>query len=537
MATKTSVIGPLFMQKIYFENFKIFKEEVKIDLAPITLFTGKNSAGKSTIIKGLLLLSDFMNGDTQLTINLNSKNSIKHRLNVWGNVKNWFSENQSVSFGYTQNDLNFYFSFSAANDESGALLNLFVIEAPEIKDQLIIKRRSEFILDLSVSQRFLNYLTGKQLRNSGDHDYETQIAELKKNLQNIRKKKDKATQQELISLITDEKSTERQLSIFQEHQKKTELVKTESEIIYNPEIDVEDDETFTSYQLPNIIRSALHRYMTEDSKKGGKHEMESRKQMDLIAFRFADAFNYRSQFAVYHLSPGRIKQARLYYLYEGNSEFHDLINWYGKHAIRAGEEHRFLLFWMRELGIGEDLKVKTIEGEAATVKIKLVGGDQYVDLADLGYGAGQVLSILLAIMKIQSDFEDLDLRSRHLRRNTILMIEEAESNLHPLLQSKLAEMFYEAFILFKIQFVLETHSEYLIRKFQVLIASRSKIAEKTVIPEDILIYYVDSVEHKNVINKITILDDGSLSDRFGEGFFDEADKQAMELFRAQNSKN
>jgi predicted ATPase len=524
------------MQQLLFENFKIFNEQVQIDLAPITLFTGKNSAGKSTIIKGLLLLSDFMNADVQLTINLNSRNSIKHRLNVWENVKNWYSQSQTVSFGYSQNDLNFYFSFSAASDESGALLDLFVMEAPEINDYLALKRRSEFILDLTVSQSFLNYLIGKRLRNSADHDYESQIAVLKKNLQSIRKKKDKASQQELIGLITDEKSTEKQLTIFQEHQKKSEVTKNEREIIYNPQIDVED-ETFTSYQLPNIIRSALRRYMVEDSKKGGKHEMESRKQMDLISFRFADAFKFRSQFAVYHLSPGRIKQARLYYLYEGNSEFHDLINWYGKHAIRAGEEHRFLLYWMKELGIGEDLKVKTIEGEAATVKIELVGSGQYVDLADLGYGAGQVLSILLAIVKVQSDFEDLDLRSSHLKRNTILMIEEAESNLHPLLQSKLAEMFYEASKLFKIQFILETHSEYLIRKFQVLIASQAKIAEKSVVSEDILIYYVDSVENKNVINKITILEDGSLSDRFGEGFFDEADKQAMELFKAQNSKN
>jgi len=525
------------MQKIFFENFKIFKEQVQIELAPITLFTGKNSAGKSTIIKGLLLLSDFMNADAQLSLSLNSKNSIRHRLNVWENVKNWFSQNQTVSFGYTQNDLNFYFSFSAASDQSGALLDLFVVEAPEIEDYLTLKRRSEIILDLAVSQRFLNYLTGKRTRSSGDRDYEAQIAALKRNLQSIRKKKDQASQQELIGLITDEKSAEKQLSIFQEHQKQTELKKSEGEIVYKPEINVEDDDTFTSYQLPNVIRAALRRYMVEDSKKGGRHEMESRRQMDLIAFRFADAFNYRSQFAVYHLSPGRIKQARLYYLYEGNSEFHDLINWYGKHAIRAGEEHRFLLHWMKELGIGEDLKVKTIEGEAATVKIKLLVSEQYVDLADLGYGAGQVLSILLAIVKVQSDFEDLDLRSRHLRKNTILMIEEAESNLHPLLQSKLAEMFYEAYILFKIQFILETHSEYLIRKFQVLIASQAKIAEKTVVPEDVLIYYVDSVENQNIMNKITILEDGSLSDRFGEGFFDEADKQAMELFKAQSLKN
>lgn len=525
------------MQKLFFENFKIFKEQVQVDLAPITIFTGRNSAGKSTIIKGLLLLSDFLNSEAQLALNLNEGNSIKHRLNIWGNVKNWFSDNQTVSFGYSQYGLNFYFSFSAESEDSGALLDQFIIEAPEIDDFLIIKRRSDFILDLRVTQRFLNYLMGNRLRLSTDINYDFQITKLKRDLQSIRNKKAKATQQELIGLINEEEATVKQMSMFQEQQKIKETDKSESAIVYQPEINVEDDEAFPSYKLQYLIRSALRKYMMDSTKKGGKFEMESRRQIDLIAFRFADVFNIRSQFAIYHLSPGRVKQARLYYLYEGNSEFHELINWYGKHAIRAGEEHRFLLHWMRELGIGEDIFVKTIEGEAATVKIKLIGSEKQVDLADLGYGAGQVLSILLAILKVQSDFENLDLRSRHLRKNTLLMIEEAESNLHPLLQSKLAEMFFEAHTLFKIQFLLETHSEYLIRKYQVLIASNANVSGRSITQDDILIYYVDRIDNNNEIKKISIEADGALSDRFGEGFFDEADHQAMELFKVQNLKN
>ncbi len=525
------------MQKLFFENFKIFKEQAHLDLAPITIFTGRNSAGKSTIIKGLLLLSDFLNSDAQLNLNLNEGNSIKHRLNIWGNVKNWFTDSQTVSFGYSQYGLNFYFSFSARSEDSGASLDQFMIEAPEINESLTLERRSDMIFDLKVTQRFLNFLMGDRFRITSDTNYDSQITKLKKDLQTIRNQKAKASQQELIGLINEEEATYRQMNMFQEQHKIRETYKSESAIVYQPEINVEDDETYPSYKLPNLIRSALRKYMMDTNKKGGTFEMESRRQIELIAFRFADAFNSRSQFAIYHLSPGRVKQARLYYLYEGNSEFHELINWYGKHAIRAGEDHRFLLHWMKELNIGEDIFVKTIEGEAATVKIKLIGIEKLVDLADLGYGAGQVLSILLAILKIQSDFEDLDLRSRHLRKNTLLMIEEAESNLHPLLQSKLAEMFFEAHTLFKIQFLLETHSEYLIRKFQVLIAANASISGRSIIQDDILIYYVDRVDNKNEIKKIRIEGDGALSDRFGEGFFDEADHQAMELFKAQNFKN
>ena len=45
------------------------------------------------------------------------------------------------------------------------------------------------------------------------------------------------------------------------------------------------------------------------------------------------------------------------------------------------------------------------------------------------------------------------------------------------------------------------------------------------------------MENNNEIKIIRIEADGALSDRFGEGFFDEADHQAMELFKAQNLKN
>ena len=39
------------------ENFRVFKEEIFFDFAPITIFTGTNS-GKSSVNKALLLLKE-----------------------------------------------------------------------------------------------------------------------------------------------------------------------------------------------------------------------------------------------------------------------------------------------------------------------------------------------------------------------------------------------------------------------------------------------------------------------------------------------
>ncbi|MBK8493483.1 MAG: AAA family ATPase [Saprospirales bacterium] len=41
------------------KNFRVFKEETFFELAPITLLTGTNSSGKSSLLKALLLWQDF----------------------------------------------------------------------------------------------------------------------------------------------------------------------------------------------------------------------------------------------------------------------------------------------------------------------------------------------------------------------------------------------------------------------------------------------------------------------------------------------
>jgi len=45
------------------ENFGVFNKEVKIDFAPITIFTGQNNSGKSTVFKLLKLLNNSFKDD------------------------------------------------------------------------------------------------------------------------------------------------------------------------------------------------------------------------------------------------------------------------------------------------------------------------------------------------------------------------------------------------------------------------------------------------------------------------------------------
>ena len=49
------------MKAIGFKNFRRFANFPSMELSPITIFVGENNAGKSTVVKGILALSDFLN--------------------------------------------------------------------------------------------------------------------------------------------------------------------------------------------------------------------------------------------------------------------------------------------------------------------------------------------------------------------------------------------------------------------------------------------------------------------------------------------
>lgn len=149
---------------------------------------------------------------------------------------------------------------------------------------------------------------------------------------------------------------------------------------------------------------------------------------------------------------------------------------------------------------------------------------------DLGYGMTQVIAIILRILSIaKSDYLSSYFNSH------IIILEEPESNLHPKFQSLLGDLFVEAAETFNIQFIVETHSEYLIRRLQFL------TAKKQIKSHESLIYYFHDPNNipkgEKQVKKIEILEDGSLSDDFGPGFFDEAANLELELIRLKNRKN
>ena len=107
-----------------------------------------------------------------------------------------------------------------------------------------------------------------------------------------------------------------------------------------------------------------------------------------------------------------------------------------------------------------------------------------------------------------------------------ILVEEPESNLHPSHQSLLADIFLDAATKFSTQLVLETHSEYLVRKLQYYFAA------KYIKESDVRVYYFSKKEKY----EIKINSDGSLSKEFGTGFFDEATNLQFDLLELKKNQ-
>lgn len=201
--------------------------------------------------------------------------------------------------------------------------------------------------------------------------------------------------------------------------------------------------------------------------------------------------------------------------------------------INAGD---FINKWVKKFGLGDHISIsQTAEGLGLVVKLHKSANDKHGRLlADEGFGItkliGTMINIETTILMCQPAIKSaFGKNSRMARTITTLAIEEPENHLHPRYQALLAEMFVDAYKNYNIHFIVETHSEYMVRKLQTL------VAKKELTQGEVSLQYVyDADPEKRPkgephVKSIKIREDGTLREAFGPGFFDEADNLAMDL--------
>ncbi|WP_162272504.1 AAA family ATPase [Candidatus Thiodiazotropha endoloripes] len=153
--------------------------------------------------------------------------------------------------------------------------------------------------------------------------------------------------------------------------------------------------------------------------------------------------------------------------------------------------------WLKRMELADRVKVKRL-GNSARHEIMLESDGEHINLRDVGVGVSQVLPVITAAYVAQP--------------GTIVIVEEPESHLHPLSQALLAELFVEASIERDIQFIVETHSEHLLRRLQTLVANQD------VDPSNVDMYFVEREGVNASLNDLELDEYGRIG-RWPDKFF------------------
>lgn len=131
---------------------------------------------------------------------------------------------------------------------------------------------------------------------------------------------------------------------------------------------------------------------------------------------------------------------------------------------------QYVAWWLQKLELITDFSVKEIgDSGIYRVWVRVSSSDQEVLLSDVGFGVSQVLPVLALI--------------NHVPEGSVVVLEQPEIHLHPSVQAGLADALIDAVKKRGVQILLESHSEYLLRRIQ------RRIAEEVIAEQDVELYF------------------------------------------------
>ena len=518
------------MKKIGFDNFRRFEKFPLMELAPITFFVGENNAGKSSVVKGIIAYSDFLNNnkciDESIILEKDKEGESLDIINkkLLKEVKFFFNTSYLAHIGT--------FKRAVCNKTKSNIIS-FHTDLGYIKVSVSIKgnRNDEESISGNVSLVTVNLPVFNIDLN---FDVENDIATITFNHDIVDNKFHSSTQvkerQEIylnsfdrdLTLTTSISANWNAIrgslissiiSMFEDTINSTIFSENE-DVLYGrvqPFLNISKEEKRILKNIINCISpSVISRKM-----RGG--------------FKFYPILNgYYSKFVnIEYIYAHAVSQTVIYGTRDSNDYLSRTIHEFAPHQ-KEKRKRDFILKWMKIFGIGTDYVIKSVGGEAHIVYIKNNDGHE-VNLADKGMGSIQLMVLLF---RLAITLPQKGLKNFYHYGEKVVIIEEPEQNLHPSLQSKLADLFYEINRDYKFRFIVETHSEYLVRRSQVIVASAYKNAEKNAKGWDnpFKVYYFPAEGYPYDMEYAT---DGYFENPFGKGFFNVSSELSLDLDRIE----
>ncbi|MEY4905651.1 MAG: hypothetical protein RLZZ292_3466, partial [Bacteroidota bacterium] len=533
------------------ENFRVFKEKMYFEFAPLTILTGANNAGKSTVLKALLLLRDSKKDNTSIDT-LDFSVTDDHKLGGFEAVKNNLSSQENIGLELKFNiepktDYDFLrryiHNISIYRTYKNSELDKFEIKAEFKKNNFVTNNFYDFFKEVAFQE--IRSIEENELDYSKDSDeqlfkkIETINVFEGNSLYDYFKLFDLTIDEDLIEnfgreIIKDEFTLGKMKNYLSEifminddNILKYKGGKTIAEILHNIKIEEEDrikykllidiifkDNSNNKLYLWSCFSEDLDNLLSWYYHLGLKLELctISNKQWYNQGINTKNNTKLSDFIDIDYIAPVRANQQRIYTYTSQGTNFNQLLVRFTKNHISFSSKE-FINKWIGKEGFNIADEIQFVPIETYGNGIKITKNGKKLELADLGFGATQLIPLLMQIAINQKDY---------------ILLEEPENSLHPNLQSKLADMLIDAQQTFGVRFIIETHSEYLIRRLAYLTGKGQISSDYT------SIYYFYEPERipkgRNQVEKITIQKDGSLDNDFGSGFFDEADNLSIDLY-------
>ncbi|MDE5492786.1 AAA family ATPase [Elizabethkingia meningoseptica] len=533
---------------IQFKHFRKFEDFPKLDFNDITFVVGKNNSGKSTFVKAFVMVYNYLKSGNLKQFDLN-QGSVELLNIVTFDRALCKTMSAREKKDYIPIDIklgNYEFFIEVTGKKDNTILDVttfkiidtashFTIKIEPQKEHAIVSYNHKEIIEndalkeaLQQKQKLEQTLPSiKDELSKESIDLKNRIEKLSNIIDNL---KDAKTETETSFTVEEFYSAFNFTELFDDLYRSFET----KYWIENPNVDL-----FNQTDSDSLIGGEEDTDTVEDSEE--KDISENEVFSDLRYFYinrqkfekfFEDFIIFIESSKIFYLPATLNKQSALLSIRDKNNDLAEVVHKYYQLGLQNNTIiSGFVKHWISEFQIGTDIQIELVNGEAYNVT--LTENEVPIPLADKGMGSIQSVLLILRLASVIYFKEQV---KKTTKLDYFVIVEEPELNLHPALQSKLCDLFFEVYEKYDVKFIIETHSEYIIRRSQVMNARKEfSFDDDTINPTPFATLYFNSDSEKTAYS-MNYQPDGTFENSFGNGFFDASSSSTLELIRLKRQK-
>ena len=423
----------MLIKSLSLKDFKCF-EQVDIDFGKITLLTGANSSGKSSLIYALLGIMQSKYFPQYFALN-------GELINMGGFDDVLRKKAENREFEISINMLSFF------DNDPNNIETLWIENHDTQQPELIYFKSNEGCI--KINEQGKNHIDYQLIQdNDGYHFFN----------------------------IEDLKNSNPDIKVIE----------------YNG-----DNEKIIKYQVTGVLKEPIGFFLNRYANLSFEYHLEP--------FDIEDTkFNYIGSF--------RLPPERTYYRkpkagkigVNGEGYIDQIIEW----EESDKEKYEELIEAVIDMELFHSIQANKMKGGRFELNVQVNEESELASLTDVGFGISQFLPIIVADIQMEN--------------NSCLAVSQPEIHLHPKIQATLGDYFCKQVNNTDKQYIIETHSEYLINRMRLL------IVKGELQPEDVALYFMENDGIKTTTHKIELTKDGQIKNA-PQGFFDTYEMDVMDI--------